>query len=221
MIEAQTIDRLRFLAAALAFPSTSRLQAVGELARALNLEPTLYEPNQEVLEAQYHRLFSGQRQCSPHETEYGPGRSVRKAVELADIAGFYRAFNLAIDSQDPEMVDHIALEMDFMAHVGFKERYAAVLGWEEKSAICAHAYREFWQDHLAKWVCSFFEAVMKAAPAGSFYETVARLGLSLAESELERLQLQRGDLTPDNRPIEINECLGCAQQPEAGQEYAL
>lgn len=209
MIEAKTIDLLRFLAVALAFPSHEHLKVVKALAQALDLPQQLYPPAQEILEAQYHRLFSGMERCSPHETEYGPGRSVRKAVELADIAGFYRAFGLAIDSTDPEMVDHVSLEFDFLAHVAFKERYALLQGWPEKAEICSKAYRSFWADHLGRWVNNFLLALEKSAVVEGFYQHTARLALEIVNNEMVRLQLQPGSLQMDRSDVNINECLGC------------
>lgn len=209
MIAARTVDELRFLAVALAFPNSPRLAVVDGLARALNLEAAFHNPLQEVLEPQFHRLFTGQHRCSPHQTEYGPGRSVRKAVELADIAGFYRAFGLAIDQADPEMVDHLSLELDFLAHVGFKLRYAALRGWRQQAEICDHAYREFWQDHLRQWVGVFFAQLEQVAEPEGFYRSVARFGSRLVATELSRLGLQAGAWQLDNRELSVDECLGC------------
>ena len=210
MIEARTIDLLRFLAVAFAFPSQERIPVMGALASSLELSPVLREPIQEVLEAHYHRLFSGMERCSPHETEYGPGRSVRKAVELADIAGFYKAFGLAIDQSDPEMVDHISLEFDFLAYLGFKERYAALKGWADKAETCTRAYHSFWKDHCGRWVFGFLESLEERAQAGGFYQALAGLALQVGASELDRLQLKPGCLEMDRAQVQVDECLGCS-----------
>ncbi|MFN8613101.1 MAG: molecular chaperone TorD family protein [Vulcanimicrobiota bacterium] len=210
MIEARTIDLLRFLAVAFAFPSQERLTVMAALANSLELGPVLCASNQEVLEIQYHRLFSGMERCSPHETEYGPGRSVRKAVELADIAGFYKAFGLAIDDEDPEMVDHISLEFDFLAFLGFKERYAVLKGWDDKAEICSKAYRSFWKDHCARWVRGFLESIEKRVPTGGFYQSLAATALQLVDCELNRLGLEAGSLDMDRTEVQVDECLGCS-----------
>lgn len=210
MLDPRTIDLLRFLAVAFAFPNRERISVMDALATSLDLEPELREPRQEILEAQYHRLFSGMERCSPHETEYGPGRSVRKAMELADIAGFYKAFGLAIDQSDPEMVDHISLEFDFLAYLGFKERYAIIKGWEEKAEICANAYRSFWKDHCGRWVCGFLENLGQSDSGGAFYRALAGLALQVVGSELERLRLEPGCLEMDRSKVQVDECLGCS-----------
>lgn len=213
MISAQTIDRLRFLAVALAFPTQERLLVAGALARALELPEFFWEPRREELEPEFHRLFSGQERCSPHETEYGPGRSVRKAVELADIAGFYRAFQVGVDAQDPEMVDHISLEFDFLSLVAFKERYARMQGWQEQADICLDAYRKFWSEHLGRWVSGFLDNLGQRARAGGFYQMVSEVAQSWVQEELQRLGLEPGHLEPDTREIPAYECLGCDSPP--------
>jgi TorA maturation chaperone TorD len=221
MIEARLIDTLRYLAVSLAFPDQAHLDVSGALARALQLPEQLWSVQREDLEPDFHRFFSGQERCSPYETEYGPGRSVRKAVELADIAGFYKAFHLAVDQQDPEMVDHISLELDFLAQVGFKERYAELQGWTEQAEICQQAYAEFWRDHLGRWSAGFFENLQRAARPGSFYHIVAGLGLELVDSEAQRLEFAIGHLEPDRSEIPAYECLGCTTGAENGGCYAV
>ncbi len=221
MIEARSIDTLRFLAVATAFPNQQRMPVVAELARSLQLESVLCQPNQEQLEAAYHRLFSGQHRCSPHETEYGPGRSVRKAVELADIAAFYRAFNLGIDATDPELVDHISLEFDFLAEVGFKQRYASLQGWVEQAEICQKAYRDFWEDHLGRWSPGFLEQLQQLAPEGSFYHALAQFARAFVLEEMTRLGLTPGYLQPDRSEIPAYECLGCADPPQGEEVHVV
>ena len=47
------------------------------------------------LRSEYIELFDRQQGHIPlYETEYGPGRSLAKGHELADLAGFYRAFGV-------------------------------------------------------------------------------------------------------------------------------
>jgi TorA maturation chaperone TorD len=222
MIEARTIDMLRFLGVALAFPTQDHLKVCGALARALQLPEALWSVQREEVEPDFHRLFSGQQRCSPYETEYGPGRSVRKAVELADIAGFYQAFHLAVDGQDPEMVDHISLELDFLAQVGFKERYARLQGWSEQAEICEQAYVQFWRDHLGRWSRGFFESLQASTRPDSYYQSLAGLGLELIASEAQRLEFELGRLQPDRSEIPAYECLGCVTDAEVGGDcYAV
>ncbi len=210
MIEAATVDRLRVLAAGLAFPYEERLSDVHLLATTMELPEPLRQRTREEIEPEYHRLFSGDIRCVPYETEYGPGRAVRKAVELADIAGFYRACNLQIRPEEAQMVDHISIEMEFAAYLGFKIRYAVVQGWLERSEICEDMYRKFWRDHLGRWSLSFFENLRKRSLESGFYGALARLGIDLCSQEIERLRITSEDgLQADSQDLPAYECLGC------------
>jgi TorA maturation chaperone TorD len=142
---------------------------------------------------------------------------VRKSVELADIAAFYRAFNLGVDAADPELVDHISLELDFLAEVGFKQRYAALQGWREQAEICQKAYRNFWEEHLGRWSPGFLENLQQLAPEGSFYQVLAQVALAFILQELHQLGITPGHLQPDRSEIPAYECLGCVE-PQQGEE---
>lgn len=211
MIEAATVDRLRVLAAGLAFPYDERLSDLHLLASRLELPEALCRGQRDDIEPEYHRLFSGEVRCVPYETEYGPGRAVRKAVELADISGFYRACNLQMGEQEAQMVDHISVEMEFVAYLGFKIRYAATQGWSERVEICQDMYRKFWQDHLGRWCLSFFHNLRDKSQENSFYQELARMGMEVCLQEMERLDLApEPHLEADSQDLPAYECLGCA-----------
>jgi TorA maturation chaperone TorD len=74
-----------------------------------------------------------------------------KSFELADIAGFYRAFGVEI-TPGTERPDHIAVELEFMHLLAVKEVVAA--GREdggEHARICRDARATFFRDHLGRW----------------------------------------------------------------------
>ncbi len=60
----------------------------------------------------------------PYETEYTTPDALYKAHQLADIAGFYRAFGLEMSTENRERPDHLAAELEFMHFLALKEAQA-------------------------------------------------------------------------------------------------
>ena len=87
----------------------------------------------------------------PYETSYepGPGSTGGKTFQMADIAGFYRAFGFEVRGQRP---DHIAPELEFMALVMVKEAHASLSGQIEAADVCAAARGKFIHEHLGAWL---------------------------------------------------------------------
>ncbi|MBI2392338.1 MAG: molecular chaperone TorD family protein [Deltaproteobacteria bacterium] len=95
----------------------------------------------------------GKDRVSLYETEYGRMRGMRKGNDLADIAGFYRAFALELDDVDVhEMLDHLAVELEFYAMLLSKQRWLAETGDVEGTEIVEDGRRKFLADHLGSFV---------------------------------------------------------------------
>lgn len=100
------------------------------------------------------------RDCPPYETEFCHWNDPTfRANQMADVAGFYRAFGLQPDERCPERVDHLSLQVDFVADL---LRRLAYLRSQpdpdmstEQQAICVDALRAFFKDHLCWWTPTF------------------------------------------------------------------
>jgi TorA maturation chaperone TorD len=206
-------QRLAAEAAGLLRASTAELPVElgrGELSHTLlDLEPLLRELQRPVeeLRADYDRIFGlvVPRECPPYETEYYPTSEIFfRSQQLADIAGFYRAFGLDTAHERP---DCIALELEFMAFVLMKKRLAiGTFGdrqqhhGSERSAlalrvpqqgsdssvdhasVCEDAARSFFRDHLAWWVPAFAYGLRRKAASG-FYAAVANVLAAIVPAE--------------------------------------
>ncbi len=94
----------------------------------------------------------GRGSNSLYETEYGRARSMVKGNELLDIAGFYQAFGFEIgrDDSQKDMVDHIAVELEFYALMLYKMQALFESSDQEGVAIVTDASRKFLNDHLGR-----------------------------------------------------------------------
>jgi TorA maturation chaperone TorD len=189
----------------------------GELPpERLDLAPVLAELGLPVdeLGAAYDRIFGlvPARECPPYETEYhSTSEAFFRAQQLADVAGFYRAFGL--ESAARERPDYLPLELEFMAILALKQRLAEMEGTPEgveQAAVCAQAACSFFRDHLAWWVPAFAAGLRKKA-GGGLYTAIADVLAALVPAERSRFGLP----APEGRrqPLSIEqpeEQAGCA-----------
>jgi TorA maturation chaperone TorD len=119
--------------------------------------------------ADHQRVFglTPARECPPFETEYhGNAEPFFCSQQMADIAGFYRAFGLTLPpSARP---DSLPLELEFMAFLLLKQRMTPDA--TEAVEVCAAAEADFFRDHLAWWAPAFAAGLVKRAGHGVYAE---------------------------------------------------
>jgi hypothetical protein len=118
---------------------------------------------------------------SPYETSYEPrpGVSGGKPFQLADIAGFYRAFGFEVSGERP---DHIVPELEFAALLCAKEAYARICGEEEGAEVCAEARRKFMSEHLGAWLPQLSQRISEHAPRSAL-SALVEVAMALAAAE--------------------------------------
>jgi TorA maturation chaperone TorD len=145
------------------------------------LRPALQEMNLNILGRDFDLLFAvhGGLAAPPYETEYTretPQHSMSQGVQMADIAGFYRAFGLQISNASPDRVDHLSTELEFMHAMAAKEEAARLENNQEHQTIVRDAAGKFLQEHLTRWPTKFRERVTGVLGQGSgVYPLVAEL----------------------------------------------
>jgi len=121
-------------------------------------------------EAVYRAVFGilGAKDCSPYETEYLQWNDATyRAQQLADIAGFQRAFGLDVSPERRDRADHISLALEFIAFLRLKlialtresVGGAGVDDGGDPLAVCHEALAHFVGDHVAWWVPGFGKLV--------------------------------------------------------------
>ncbi len=170
--------------------------------------------------AEYDRVFGlvVPKECPPYETEYYPSpETFARSQQMADIAGFYRAFGIEPARSSPERPDHLALELEFMAFVLMKEREALATvddpEADERAKTCDRAQRDFFRDHLAWWVPTFAAGLRRKA-GGGYHDALAEALAAWVPDECRRLEI--GAVLRPSRPELIEqpeEQSGCASCP--------
>ena len=162
----------------------------------------------DILQAEYRQTFGHtiSQECPPYETQYGSAHLFQQAQSLGDIAGFYRAFGVEVSDRAKERLDHIAVELEFMAFLALKEAYAFTHHGEEQASICREGEQRFLEEHLGRWAPVFARLLARRAQQG-FYREMAIFLEAFIHTECGRLQA---------RPSLFDEgdLLGIACEPE-------
>ncbi|MFN3478975.1 MAG: molecular chaperone [Thermodesulfovibrionales bacterium] len=115
--------------------------------------------------------------------------------EMADIAGFYRAFGFDFDGERP---DHLSLELEFMRILSLKEAMALQEGDQEKLDVTTNAERKFLSSHIGRWT----EALLQMTKDIPFYSTLSRLLKEWIEMECDLYSVKIDRIFYFNRPNE-------------------
>ena len=138
------------------------------------------------MESEYLRIFDMGRVISPYETEYLHEKISRKPYELADIAGFYQAFGFDVSdgAEQREPVDHIAVELEFMAILAYKELYAEEKHQADHLAIVREGQKKFLHEHLARWGF-FYCSRIQGIECDEYYKHLGKVLHALLTAECE------------------------------------
>lgn len=123
-----------------------------------------------------------------------PGPLLTNVRQLADIRGFYEAFDLAVAEGRNDRADHVCFETEFLAHLDAREAHLRRVGDREGVAIVVDVRRSFLEDHLGRWAWRFAAEV--SGRDDGFYAALAGLLSSLVEVEVETLDADP-DWVPD------------------------
>lgn len=139
--------------------------------------------------------------CPAYEMEYGLHEIIRQAADLADVAGFYKAFGLEFAEGADGRPDHISAECEFLGALCAREAYTLTHGEEKNVDICVDAERAFLKDHLARWLPAFCHRVREADPQG-LYGALARFAEVFVKAECGHFDIHAGPQTLELRPTD-------------------
>ncbi len=150
----------------------------------------------QLLESEYIQTFGHtiSKECPPYEAEYGQAHIFQKSHNLADIAGFYKAFGLQLAPDLNDRMDHISVELEFMHFLCVKEAYALAKGHPvEQLGICTEAQAKFLGEHLGQWAIGFVRRLENKA-GSNFYGLVGQLLKAFLTFDMHTLGLEPVEL---------------------------
>lgn len=182
------------------------LDRLGYRDALASLNGASMEGAEAAVEAEYLRMFV-KGAVPPYEASYagiagagggagaglsagaGPGAGAgagSNVQQIADIAGFYRAFGFEARGDRP---DHVAAQLEFLALLCVKEAHARLSQESDGAAVCLEARRAFLEQHVLSWLPAFQTRVSEAARHPLFGSLAgAVLGLAAADgAELQTL----------------------------------
>jgi len=193
----QTINSLR---GANAFVRTALLPAAEKLINAL--KPESAESFLDAYVATFGHAARGG--CPLNEIEYGDIKAdpLFQPHRLADLAAFYRAFDLEVAEDAGERHDHICLELEFMCVLAAKEAYALEHQLDaHQLAQCRDAQKKFLREHLGRWTPAFTRRLAAAAEEPTL-RALAEFTRTFIESECARFGVNPGSEELALRPVD-------------------
>ncbi|HEX9124348.1 MAG TPA: molecular chaperone TorD family protein [Actinomycetota bacterium] len=163
------------------------------------LRAALADLDPDLLEGEYRRIFSHvhSADCPLYETDFIAKDVWRQSQELADLAGFYRAFGMEVEGERP---DSAAVELEFLHVLAFKAGWALAREEADHAEVCERAEVAFLRDHALRWIPSLVERIAAIAGGGPYGAVAALIReLLLAEAGRRGLEFSTGaqPATPD------------------------
>ncbi len=155
-------------------------RAAAETARAVRSR------EQAELAREHTSLFtySASPDCPLNECAYSAKHVYQEVQQMADIAGFFRAFGMEIRGQRP---DDLSAQLEFCYLLAMKEGHARERRMRRQVAICRDAQRAFVHDHLGRWADNIGRRLQALAPE-SAYAAFGGLLASFVAEEIEYLK---------------------------------
>ena len=164
-------------------------EALAELAEPapelLDVLVAIHSTTVEQIATDHQALFGGTVRVPPYEGSYELG-PIRQGRQMADIAGFYRAFGAEAHGPAAERPDHVGCELEFLAFLELRHLAAVGEGDDASAALVDEIGTAFLRDHAGRWLPAFFASLWRAATQAPLYRALAALGARAVAWELER-----------------------------------
>ena len=180
----------RFLAACFYLPKKETLSAEHLLANLTHnlqdicpaaaqfsqkMEESFDTYTEEELTVEYSKLFVGPfgLKAPPYGSIYLDNERTVMGPSTMETIRFYEGEGLARDENFSELPDHIAVELEFMYFLAYKEAEALQKGETEQVEAYSQKQESFRSRFLDKWVHSLCSLIQEESD-NSFYTSLAR-----------------------------------------------
>lgn len=124
----------------------------------------------------YTRLFLGPVQplARPYGSFWLEGETTLMQDSTMDVLALYREGGFEIDEAFHDLPDHVAVELEFLYLLTFRQQQAQIVGDAPASASWSELRQRFLQRHLAAWIGPF-AAALRAGAQTAFYRELSEL----------------------------------------------
>jgi TorA maturation chaperone TorD len=180
-------------------PTLTNLDTLSEQLSNLNSEAASYincmqaELDQscdlEMLRIEYTRLFIGPYSlpAPPYGSVYIENERKVMGDSSMDAKKRYQSFGLDISNSIKEVPDHIAVELEFMFFLIYKEIENIQSNDPEQAQEIIYHQKSFLSDHLNMWIPDFTDCVIENAGT-EFYRNLAKATRIFVAEEIEYLE---------------------------------
>lgn len=211
-----TVDRFASIESSL-LPAASLLDVAPDVNAAVRRVAESFSPDIPSARAGHILLFPpiSSQDAPGYETGYRGDGVFQQSALLADVAGFYRAHGLRAGGSERERVDHIVVELEFMAVVARKELLAIREGSSEHVEICRDTAAGFLRDHLGCWAPAFGNRT-GVVSANQWYAALGDLLATWIEADMAALCVVPVEEVEGPLPQEPPDDGTCGPCPPAG-----
>jgi TorA maturation chaperone TorD len=156
------------------------------LPMAQNLRAAFCSARPEELLLDYTRLFLGPMKilAQPYGSVWLTDDKTLMGETSMAVLALYQEGGFEMDEEFRELPDHIAVELEFLYLLLFRENEASLQGDIDKLNTVGALKTRFLTEHLGLWISPFTKALESSAES-DFYRQLARLTKSFLDLELE------------------------------------
>ncbi len=201
-------DSFRYLSACFCLPQKELFiqeNVLGGLIQALSetcveavpfskeMEKAFKEQDEETLRVDFAKLFIGPYEllAPPYGSVYLDGERRLMGNSTVEVIKWYEEAGLIIDKDFKELPDHIAVELEFMYYLIWKEAEVLEKSETEKAHLFKEMRDKFFNQLLSPWVPSFCQKI-KESTDNLFYIALANCLSTFMKIAPENLSCGRG-----------------------------